>query len=174
MWSVLKRWFGESKSNEALESAETPTFPPEWLCELKDPVDWCSFYDFELIRGWADQMVVAREAKSRESWLINGPNLLLIGDEAETLSKMVQMAANQAGFRHIRVPATAIAELLETPRKSFESIAPVVVQLDAGDWCCVKGEPESIPPDQADGAKYGKRLILSSRWCLSFVQKTLI
>jgi hypothetical protein len=145
MWSVLKSWFGEVKSNEAPESADAPPFPPEWLCELKDPVDWSAFYDHELIRGWADQMVVARETKSLESWLIHGPNLLLIGDEVETLSKMVQMAASQAGFRHIRVPAAAVAELLETPRKSFESLAPVLVQLDAGDWCGVKDEPESIP-----------------------------
>lgn len=146
MWSVLKSWFGETKSNVEAESAKAPPFPPEWLSELKDPIDWSSFYDYELIRSWADQLVLAREAKSRESWLIHGPNLLLIGDEVQTLAKMVQMATSQAGFRHIRVPAAAVAELLETPRKSFESFAPVVVQLDAGDWCCVKDEPESIPP----------------------------
>ena len=40
MWSVLKSWSGESKSNEEAESAEAPAFPPEWLCELKDPFYW--------------------------------------------------------------------------------------------------------------------------------------
>jgi len=146
MWSVFKKWFVKNKSNDDAACSEVPTFPQEWLCELKGPVDWSAFYDHELIRSWADQMVVAREAKSRESWLIHGPNLLLIGDEVETLSKMVQMAASQAGFRHTRVPAAAVAELLETPRKSFESLAPVVVQLDAGDWCGEKEEPESVSP----------------------------
>lgn len=36
MWSVLKSWFRDVKSNDE-EGAEDPPFPPEWLCELKAP-----------------------------------------------------------------------------------------------------------------------------------------
>lgn len=146
MCAVLQKWFVNIKLNRDTKETQVPPFPPEWLRELEGPVDWSNFYDYELIRGWADQMVVAREAKNLEVWLIQGPNLLLIGDEVETLSKMIQMAASQAGFRHVRVPATSVPEFLEAPRKTFESLAPMIVQLDAGDWCCAKDEPESVPP----------------------------
>jgi hypothetical protein len=133
MWSILKQWWGSPQP--AIDESVQPAFPSQWVRELQGPVDWSRFYDNELLRRWANDLVLARQAGSREAWLLNGPNLLLIGDEVETLSEMVQMAASQAGFRHVRVPASAVSGLVESPRQSFESMAPVVVQLDAGDWC---------------------------------------
>jgi len=140
MWAVMKKWFESSQS----VSEQTPTnqaaFPAEWIRKLDRPVDWSRFYDFTLIKGWSESLAQSCKAQSRSDWLLTGPNLLLIGDEVETLSEMVQMAATQAGFRHVRVPASAVPELVDSPRRSFESMAPVVVQLDAGDWCAVLDE----------------------------------
>lgn len=134
MWSVLTKWFSSQPAESETELADPP-FPTKWIRDLQGPVDWNRFYDCALLRDWADSMVLAHKTGSTEAWLLNGPNLLVIGDEVETLSEMVQMAASQAGFRHVRVPATSVPDLVESPRQSFEFMAPVVVQLDAGDWC---------------------------------------
>ena len=144
MWSVMKQWFATSLSTNVVHNKVCRPIPPEWSRDYKEPIDWDRFYDSELLRIWAADLTAAAQASSNEDWLLKGPNLLLIGDEVETLSEMVQMAASQAGFRHIRVPAFAVPELIDAPRQSFESMAPVVVQLDFGDWCSAPNDAELI------------------------------
>lgn len=110
----------------------------QWSRDWVGPVDWGRFYDHSLTRRWANELVVARQAASAEAWLICGSNLLLVGDEVETMSELVQMAASEANFRYLRVPAADVPDLIDTPRRRFESLAPAVVQLDAGDWCATE------------------------------------
>jgi hypothetical protein len=144
MWSIMKKWFSDSQSANVSESKECLDIPTQWIRDLKGEVDWTRYYDSELPRGWADDIARAYQEHANEVWLLKGANLLLIGDEVDTLSEMVQMAARQAGFRHVRVPASSVPELIDAPRQTFESIAPVVVQLDFGDWCSVLDEAELI------------------------------
>jgi len=144
MLSLFIGWFNKSNSTGDLKQPEAPPFPPEWIRELEGPVNWSRFYDFTLMRSWANEMALARQAESLESWFLHGPNLLLKGEEVETLSEMVQMSAYQAGFRHVRVPAANVSDLVDAPRKLFESMAPVVVQLDAGNWCWSEDETNLI------------------------------
>ena len=68
------------------------------------------------MRKWANEMVLARQSESLESWFLHGPNLLLKGDEVETLSEMIQMAAIQTEFRYVRVPAANVSDLVECPQ----------------------------------------------------------
>ena len=137
MWTLIKQLFGTSSSLGAGENLPSPPFPSQWIRETEAPVDWSRYYDVALLRDWTDGLARSRHEQSKEAWLLNGPNLLLTGDEVETLSEMVQMAASQAGFRHVRVPASAVPELLDAPRQPFEVFSPVVVQLDFGDWCSI-------------------------------------
>jgi|LauGreDrversion4_2_1035121.scaffolds.fasta_scaffold04825_5 hypothetical protein len=140
MLSLIFGWFNKANSPGDLNEPVAPPFPPEWIRELEGPVNWSHFYDFTLMRSWSNEIALARQAESLESWYLQGPNLLLKGEEVETLSEMVQMSARQAGFNHVRVPAANVADLIDAPRKVFESMAPVVVQLDAGDWCWAEDE----------------------------------
>jgi hypothetical protein len=148
MFSVLRKWVGLSQSNSHPDTTLPDTIPIEWFQDLVGPIDWNRFYDSELLRGWADEMTKASKAESYEDWLLKGANLLLIGDEVESLSEMVKMAASQAGFRYLKVPASSVPELVESPRQLFKSIAPAFVQLDAGEWSSIldeKGLMESRP-----------------------------
>lgn len=135
MWSVIKSWFAASQAEKVAETTACSSISPQWLRDYQGPIDWSRYYDSELLRSWATDLAAGSHVRSNEIWLLKGPNLLLIGDEVETLSEMLQMAASQAGFRYVRVPASAVPELIDAPRQLFESIAPVVVQLDFGEWC---------------------------------------
>lgn len=137
MLSSLKKLFPNLLGKTVNDLTPESKIPIEWCCDLEGPVDWTRFFDSSLIQRWASDLLMTKQSRSKDAWLIHGLNILLTGDEAHTLSEMVQMAASQAEFHYLRVPAKAVMDLASNPRELFQLSTPVVVQLEEGPWCRV-------------------------------------
>ena len=122
MLSVFENLFNASPDKNVQAETAEPNVLPEWISDHEGIVDWGIFYDSELMQSWARGLVSCAQSGSREEWLLQGPNVLVVGDEVATLSDLIQMGACQAGFRHLRIPVSAALELISNPRKIFENL----------------------------------------------------
>jgi len=134
MFERIKNLFFFSTQVEVSETLE-PDFPLDWLKSDSDLMDWQRFYDPSLVQQWSDELKRASVADLDVDWALLGPNVLIVGDEVDTLKQMVHQAASSAGYQFIEVPTSACEDFTECPRARFEKLSPVVVLLNEGPWC---------------------------------------
>jgi hypothetical protein len=87
------------------------------------------------MQQWSEELKRAIATASDVNWALLGPNVLIVGDEVETLKQMAHQAASSAGYQFLEVPAAACEDFTECPRPRFEKLGPVVVLLNEGPWC---------------------------------------
>lgn len=134
MFARIKEYFFSSNQDQAVETVE-PEFPLDWVKSNSDLTDWQRFYDPSLVQQWSEELKRAIATGSDVDWTLLGPNVLIVGDEVETLKQMAHQAASSAGYQFVEVPASACEDFTECPRSRFEKLGPVVVLLNEGPWC---------------------------------------
>lgn len=96
MFARFKEYFLSSTQDQALETVE-PDFPFDWVKGDSDLMDWQRFYYPSLVQKWSEELKRAIAIGSDIDWTLLGPNVLIVGDEVETLKQMVYQAASSAG-----------------------------------------------------------------------------
>jgi cell division protease FtsH len=118
-----------------------------WIQQIEGSLAWSEFYDPETVETWARDvrhcMQGSASGASPKEWSLTGPNIVVECTDLEDGAALLARASMEAGLKFARIPATAVADLVDDLRAPLIAYAPVLVLLDWGLWS-FGSDPDSV------------------------------